>query len=194
MPPPVSVDVEATVSRKPPPPPGGGGIKVRKHILKQKRAREVPVTPGYKPPGAADLPDLSMPEFAPPKRGTKRQREDPDPKFTPKRRLNPDVEKPAPKATRKYGPRDKEPPPITGKRKADEPSGSVLRKPKVTGQVKTKPAVRVSGYRKPQQIRGGSSAPSKAPDKQLSKTLGMIKEKPKAMRSASQPVSFWIGT
>jgi hypothetical protein len=134
-----------------------------------------------------------MPEFVPPKRETKRQREGPAPAFKPKRKLNPDVERPAPKANRKYGPRDKEPPPVTGKRKNDEPSGSILRKPKLIDRVKTKNAIHESGLRKPQPPRAGSSAPSKAPGKP-GKTGGVIKERPKMMRSVSQPMSFYVGT
>jgi hypothetical protein len=184
------VGVVTRAPKPPPPPPGAGGSKIAQpHLTKKKKPKEILSIPRYTPP---DIPDLNVPEFIASKHGTKRKWEGPDPKFKPKRRLNP-PEEPRGAVNPLYTPgassirkkirsilRGEDEPPLTGKRKESEPAGSVIKKPRETGVKIKRQAVHESGLRKPQARRAGSSAP--------------LKEKPKVMRSVSQPMSFYIGT
>ena len=158
---------------------------------KKKKVPEatIPSVPGFKPP---EVPDLAMPEFIPPKRA-KRPREEtrPSESKAKKQKLNPPMEKPS-RAPRKYGPRDLEPPPVTGKRKGTALANSVLRRPPQAERAVTRRAVQESGLRKPQALRAGSAAPKASKiDSKLDKK---ITEKPVPPRSASTPQSFYVGT
>lgn len=170
---------------KPPAPPGGG--KVLKTIKKTKGLKPKPLAIADKPPPAPPpMPDLSMPE--PPK---PRKRKQPT-------RDEPGLRKKSEQTVRFMPAKETEPAPAK-----EEPQTKKRKNPTRDADtgLRKKVATRVSTLRKPQPVakpieqrRAASTAPKKDASKIKKDTVAKKDTSPKkAVRSGSQPVSFYIG-